>query len=660
MLPFFVCFYMKKILYTLYLLLWVCNIFAQTPAADASFLSLLDEAEQYKYRNMDSAVLCCNMAVGKAQTPAELVSALRTLGYIYEVNNKLKIAQETYKKALDVAETKFEDKNKLDIYTDWAIIHKKLGQYNVANEYHLKSIDIAQRHGDWEMVENGYNGLGTMYSMMSDFEKSMSCYLKSIEAAEHWDNVEGVILSKQNIASILLKVKNISQARSTIQETYQMAILQKDTARIAAVLCVFAQIEIADGQPTLALQKMTDAKSIFEKKGNMTKLSEALVTIADLYIQQKNYAAAESYFKQSMALSNFMIPYTMASMFTKYGKLCAILGKDKAAIQSFKRSLLQTDSLGFKEIALENHSELAKIFKKNKDYKSAYFHLAQSELIRESLLQDDQQKNISQLQFRFDLEKRDLLIAAQNNDLRNSRNMRWFFGIGMLVLLVLLGFTWQQMKAKQVANQRLELLMKELHHRVKNNLQMLTSMFRLQARQTKDVVVANVLNDSRLRLESMSLMHQQLYGYQDINHIDLKKFIEDLLEKLTFSYKIENINTNVESDLMNINMDKALPIGLIINELLTNSFKYAFSENEHPSIQIVIKNNVLQYRDNGKGIDFGAATQQPQSTGMQLIDSFAQQIKSQYSFKNDNGLCFEMTLPNEMSNEQLRKLKNEL
>jgi two-component sensor histidine kinase len=185
--------------------------------------------------------------------------------------------------------------------------------------------------------------------------------------------------------------------------------------------------------------------------------------------------------------------------------------------------------------------------------------------------------------------------------------------------------------------------MKELHHRVKNNLQMLTSMFRLQARKSENPAVVQVLNDSRLRLESMSLMHQQLYSYQDIKQIDLQKFIYDLIEKLSFSYNIEHLKTKIQVSIDKTEMDKALAIGLIINELLTNSLKHAFENTENPRIEVYIDNQHILYKDNGIGMNTTPNIEQQQSIGLQLISSFAKQLKATYLFKNENGLSFEMT-----------------
>jgi two-component sensor histidine kinase len=633
---------MRKTLILFFIVFTLGSASAQV-AVTLSCSELLEKAENYKYKHLDSAVLLCELAQKQSKTPQENLSAYRTLGYIYEENNKLAYAQEAYKKGLLLAENSIEEKERLDIYTDWAIVHKKNGQYSVANEYHQKTIDIATKLGDWEMVENGYHGLGTMFSMMSNFDKSIACYYKSIEAAEKWGNTEGVILSKQNISNILLKAKNIERARTQIEETYNMALAQKDTARIASVLLSFAQIEKADNRIEAALQKMQAARAIFEKNGNLAKLSETLSSIADIYVQQQDYKLAKQYFDQSLPMADVMMPYARAMSFSNYGKFNAVLGENDKALTAFQTSLQLTDSLGFKEIALENHLGMSAILEKQGNYQAAFEHISMANKIREGFYKDDIQKNMSEQQYRFDVEKRDLMIASQQNDLQNSRNIRWVLGLGMLVLSILLGFTWWLMKAKQDSNIRLELLMKELHHRVKNNLQMLTSMFRLQARKSENPAVVQVLNDSRLRLESMSLMHQQLYSYQDIKQIDLQKFIYDLIEKLSFSYNIEHLKTKIQVSIDKTEMDKALAIGLIINELLTNSLKHAFENTENPRIEVYIDNQHILYKDNGIGMNTTPNIEQQQSIGLQLISSFAKQLKATYLFKNENGLSFEMT-----------------
>jgi two-component sensor histidine kinase len=200
------------------------------------------------------------------------------------------------------------------------------------------------------------------------------------------------------------------------------------------------------------------------------------------------------------------------------------------------------------------------------------------------------------------------------------------------------------MTAKQRAFDYAELLLKELHHRVKNNLQTITSIMRLQSRKVTDPSVSAIISESRSRLEAMSMIHQQLYRTDNVKIINIRFFIDDLIEKIKFTYGFHNTPLDVQIDIENENLDvdMALPLGLILNELLTNSCKYAYPSVPEPSMRILIDKNRFYYTDNGCGLPPNFEIEKSDSFGMHLIVTLAQQLRTKYRFYNDNGLAFEM------------------
>jgi two-component sensor histidine kinase len=550
-----------------------------------------------------------------------------------------------YQNALDLAETKLSIKNKLMIYNDWAIIHKKMKRYDIARHYHFKTIEEAEKIQNWEVVEDGYHGLGTLYSMQSNFDQSILYYLESIRAAERWGNQKGIILTQQNISNIYFKAKNYTSAKENIEKTYRMALGQKDTLRIGAVLLIYGNIELALGNEASALEKHQAAKAIFEQKKDKPRLAQSLFAIGEFFLKKGDYKTAKLYFDQCQQLESVFVPYLSADFYSKLGKMYHAQQQFPAAIEALKKSLAKSDTSRFKEIALANHLELAEIFKTQGKFKIAYEHLDTANQLSKLLFEENNQKNLTEAKFRFDVEKRDLQINTQAQDLASSLKIRYLLGGGILLLIGLLFFTWRQMKAKQTATKRLELLMKELHHRVKNNLQTMVSLMRLQSRQVSDPNALAILNESRSRLEAISMLHQQFYRNDEIHTVNFKSFLEDLIQKLCFAYNFpeETFSKQIEVEDNILNVDTALPTALIINELLSNSFKYAFAETEHPSIRIQLKNNTLLYHDNGKGIDKEVNTNQTASSfGVLLITSLAKQLNAKHRFYNEEGMGFEM------------------
>jgi two-component system, sensor histidine kinase PdtaS len=638
---------MKKLLF--FLLLW--NLSSRICAQDspeARFYKQLDKAESFVFENIDAAIENANTAftiANELKNDTLKFITYRTIGYIYEENSRYPEAQKAYQNALKLAENHLTEQEKCAIYTDWAILHKKMGHYTITYDYHWLTIKLAEKLQDWEQVENGYNGLGTMYAMTSQYEKAIDFYLKSIEAAKKWNNNAGVVLTEENISGIYLNVKNYDLARQNIEKTQKLAVSLGDSARIAASYNLLGDLEMALGKQDIAHQNYQKANIIFEKIGDKSKLAESHLSLGYFYFQQKKFDEANYHFNECNELSAFFTPYCSADFYCKYGKTLAAQNKPEKAISAFTKCFQITDSLGIKDIARDNHLAFAEFLKTQKQFEKAYKHLQLAQNLSDTLYEEKQLKSISEARFKFDLEKRDTQIAEQSHQLIQSSWVRTIL-IGLLLLvLVLFFFVWRQMRTKLKDKNHIELLMKELHHRVKNNLQTVTSIMRLQARHIADPSVSAVLAESRSRLEAISMIHQQLYRSDEVQSVNFRLFLDDLIDKLQLTYGMmdKELKANIQLQNELINVDLALPLGLIINELLTNSFKYAYPSVEEPKLTIKINDHNFYYADNGVGLPNDFSIENNKSFGTKLISSLANQIRGKFKFGNQDGMFFNLT-----------------
>jgi two-component system, sensor histidine kinase PdtaS len=597
--------------------------------------------------NMDSALLFVQpalLAARQLDSSLLIYKALRIEGSIYEDNNRLQDAKRSYGAALYLAEKKLPKQEQLEVFSEWAIIHKKLGQYAVAEEYNRRIIAEAEQMGNWEMVEIGYHSLGTMYASMGNFEKCIAVYFKSIEAAEKWGNAEGVVVTYQNISNNYYKVKNYEMAQQTIAKTYKMALKFGDSARISAVLRVYSTIESALGNKAEALKKLNTALAISEKLGDKARIADIYSAIGYVYQEQNDNNKAAYFFAKCDALTEYMPSYILADFLYKKGNLMMSKGLLDSAVVLFKQSIGITDSLGFVEIAHDDHLALSRLFERKDDYPQAFFHLSKANQLSDTLFEAGRQKLMTEEKFKYDTEKRNLELASQTEKLQQSQRIWQILLVALGVTLGLLFFTWRQMKAKQKAQKHAELLMQELHHRVKNNLQTVTSIMRLQARGITDPAVALVIAESRSRLETISMIHQQLYSDENVQSLNFKHFVGDLVEKLQFTYSLCDKPLTIELDIPDtqIEVDIALPLGLIFNELLTNSFKYAYAEVAAPKLVVKLDKHRFYFADNGMGSADKMECVNNRSFGLQLIHSLSQQLRGKCRFYNDNGLAFEL------------------
>jgi two-component system, sensor histidine kinase PdtaS len=631
-------------------------LFDYTPVdaqVQVTIVEAINKAADLSLSKKDSALYYANQALAMAQkvdSSLLIFYAYRAIGSIYEDNNQLQDAKTAYAAALTLANTRLQNDEQLTIYTDWAIIHKKLGQYTIAQDFHLRAIKQAEKTAHWEMAEDNYHGLGTLYAMLSDFDQSVSYYLASIKAAEKWGNQAGIVFSQQNISSTYLKAKSYDRALQNIEKTYQLALKLGDSLRLASVLRVYGNIKTALGDYHDALIKHEAAKVIFEKIHNEECLAESYLSLGDVHFKWGNYTKAEEYFSNCTKKVDFLGNYARAECFNKYGKLFQAQAKTPLAIAAFQQSLNLTDTLGFNEIARENHLALASIFSEQKIADLAYEHLKMADKLGEELFQEKNQKSLVEAQFKFDVEKRDIQIDAQQQQLSQFNLIRWILICGLLALATVLYYTWKQMRAKQDANNRNELIIKELHHRVKNNMQTIASMMRLQARQAQDPLVSAILLENKARLETFSMLHQQLYVSDNIETLNLQPFIQDIIEKVRYSNGLDNtqLKTHLRLENTALNVETALSVGLILNELLTNSLKYAYpslNKSKPLEINIDILKDRFHYADNGEDLPLDFDFKNNAGFGIQFIASFAHQIKGKYKFFVDKGVHFDLLFP---------------
>jgi two-component sensor histidine kinase len=194
-------------------------------------------------------------------------------------------------------------------------------------------------------------------------------------------------------------------------------------------------------------------------------------------------------------------------------------------------------------------------------------------------------------------------------------------------------------------------MLKEIHHRVKNNMQVISSLFYLQSRKVQDKEVAQLFTESQNRILSMSLIHENLYQNNDLGKVDFNKYIQKLLNNLKGSFKDESSNVKILSEIDEITfpIDTAIPLGMIINELITNVFKHAFrpTANNHfkdgKVLKIFLKNDNgirLEVSDNGCGLPEDFNERKTGTLGMELIKGLTRQVDGKLNIINDNGAKF--------------------
>jgi two-component sensor histidine kinase len=189
-----------------------------------------------------------------------------------------------------------------------------------------------------------------------------------------------------------------------------------------------------------------------------------------------------------------------------------------------------------------------------------------------------------------------------------------------------------------------DILMKEIHHRVKNNLMIMASLLNMQSRYIEDEVARDIFKDSQSRARTMALIHEKLYQSKELKKLDVQDYMESLARDIYHAYikDPEKIQLNLEIEQLMLDINTVIPLGLILNEILTNTFKYAFPGDADGIVEVKFikkENNefLLEVCDDGAGLPPDFHEKKTESLGMRLIHSLTEQIRGELEINSDHG-----------------------
>ena len=289
---------------------------------------------------------------------------------------------------------------------------------------------------------------------------------------------------------------------------------------------------------------------------------------------------------------------------------------------------------------------------------SALHYYILASVLSDSMVNLAKTKEVLDLQAKYMSMKREMDIQKLNAEgLVKNREIFFLLVLSVFLVVVVVGFSYlihrlrAQKKQIGIQSEKLEVMLRELHHRVKNNLQIVSSLLGLQRYRSGDPETAGVLLESQQRVQAMSLIHQRLYRTDLLSSVNIREYLIDLTESLLSSYGYDrdsfDLSIDICTDIMDI--DAALPIGLIVNELVTNAFKYAYKGVGRPALRVALEQDsrgiVLVVRDNGVGCDEGRWTCGKESFGRQLIGALCKQLRATQEMEAGEGTVFTIRIP---------------
>ncbi len=520
--------------------------------------------------------------------------------------------------------------------SDVALAYYFRGIYAIALQNHFDALKLREEAGNKSLISKSYNNIGLVYRARKDYNNAIRYYLKSFALKKELNDQAGQLNSLMNIGSSY-----------QYQRKYDSALYY--------------------GKQTLTL-----SRTIHKPRDEVNSLANLGVAYTGL----QQWDQAEIHLMAALAKadsSEYKEP--LYSIYEGLGTLMISRKNYKQAIDWFNKGVMLATESKRKEMLANYYDNLADCHEKTGDYNLAYNFIRNSEAIRDSLLNEENLRQLNEINTMYETAKKEETISQLNKAgmqkeiaLIRSKRERNYFIVAAFLFSLLAGLAYYAYRSNKRKNQLLnnqkmviekslrekEMLIREIHHRVKNNLQIISGLLNLQSRQIENTEAQEAVREGRNRVKSMALIHQKLYQQENLTAVNMEEYLNDLVNSIqeTFKFNNKNIRTTVNSHHLQFDVDTAIPLGLIINELVTNSYKYAFARRESGILQISLEENiskkiVLEVKDNGEGFPPGFDSNNGKSFGMKLLQSLAAKLEAAYQFSNDNGAVFRMTFINQ-------------
>jgi two-component system, sensor histidine kinase PdtaS len=394
-------------------------------------------------------------------------------------------------------------------------------------------------------------------------------------------------------------------------------------------------------------------------------LGKAYSGMKDFQQAEKYFMAAESLQKETEKIRGQIKGFAVYSLIARFYFAAHEYKKSQQAYQTAMTYPHNMDDYSWYTDLLYH---LAKIDSLNGNFENGFNHLISYINFHDSSMKKLATRDVAEMRERFESDKKDNNIKIlnqqaliQRTELKQDQLTRNVIIAGAALLFLFLCYLYYQFLSKQKTNKQLEhlvnekeFLLKEIHHRVKNNLQIVISLLNTQSKFLNNDEAIAAISESRHRMQAMSLIHQKLYQSENVAFVAMSDYIHELIEYLRNSSIFGNrIRFELNIDPIDLDISQAIPIGLILNEAVTNCIKHAFDGQSDSLIKIDMKKRekddiYLEIADNGKGLSAEQNNTFSRSMGMRLIHGLIEQLGGKLTIRNENGLVLSTTFKQDL------------
>ena len=540
-------------------------------------------------------------------------------GVIYRNSGRIDQALPYFQNYLDHYSDPFDSAQVANVQFQIGVCYLDLGQL----EESIRALTICAAIDEaLDRPNYAYNSLGIAYRRSGLFEKAAAAYQRSYELWREKGNINGQSRALTNLGNLKLQIGEREAAKALFLRAVRL------------------------------------------DQGNDYALGYSTENLGNWYLSAEQYDSAYYYTNISYRLrKSFDNPRELMLTEHQLARIYMARGQYQQALPLLQTSYETAKELVVQEKIQDIAADLSQWYEDRADYRTALRYKDEYIAAKDSSLNESIAQAVADVSEKYETEQKERTIEQLNTqnllqanllDLRQRQLLIVSVGSAILIGLLLgILLLYRRVRSQnQIIQKNLrekETLLKEIHHRVKNNLQVIASLLRIQSRSISDEKAREAIRESRSRVRSMAIIHEDLYREDDLSGVSIQTYLKKLAGDIFRVYNVapDRITLNTEIDPIRLDVDTVIPIGLIVNELITNALKHAFPGERSGTIQLSLREQekelLLQVSDDGRGLQ---GKIDPASFGLSMIETFQEKLKGHISIKNEQGTQIRMAIRN--------------
>jgi two-component sensor histidine kinase len=551
-----------------------------------------------------------------------------------------------------------------------AILANIRGEHLLGVEIFLKADSICRVLDDSLLIARAQANIGLSYYHARQYDQALKHYFEAYSIYDRREPSTEYSRLLNNLAMCLKRTDQPEEAVTYYLKSLEIKEALGDSLGYANTHHNLGLLLSTQGQLTAAITSFDTAIAIYHALGMAEDEASSNVALGKALMDNDQYERADDHLRSGYEFlkrsDSGSKEFLLAAQ--EMARLAMQQEQWELADQYASEALALTtdlDRVDERLMLLQLHAE---ILDHRGDGHGAYIAQREAMTLSDSVHSLQRLSLTEEMQTRFEVREKEKDLRITHLELEGERKLStlyktaWIISLAVALLIAALGvFLFRsrlEIRKKQeiieAALKEKEMLLKEIHHRVKNNLQIISSLLGMQSYQSRDPNVSHAMREGQNRVHAMSLIHQTLYRDRNVIEVDAREYVEKLVESLRTAYRVdpERIALMTDVDPLKLDVDLMIPLGLILNELITNALKYAFPDGRKGQITIELKNEMnailIQVQDDGVGMSDPDRLKQSQSMGYTLVTDFCAKLKATVDVRSEHGTAIEIRIPHSL------------